>query len=465
MRNHYVPFSQGANVSGMTKFQVYMVLALASLERTRFSKGRQFAHHDFFAQAVRHLDSATGADDLECLQCLLLLCMYGRTEPQSVNMWYTIGLALRIAVGLDLHRADSIKRLDLFQAELSKRVFWCIYAMDRSMSMYLGRPLGIPDTEITLPFPQQLTDEQLEDTTSVVVPNDRPDVKDMSTFIHVIKLRRINAEIYGVFHSVTAKYLVGTELETERQSIHGQLNEWLITAPRYATSSSMFQSPEWFQIAYHHAILSLHRPSYARPEPSVEALQLCADSSISLISCYGSLYAKNKVSYSFVALHSIFMAAVTMLYSLRASPQVRQDLTKEVIETNINSCLNLLKGISNGRGIADKASRIISSLGKAVLSLVEYEFDRHQTISGTGKNQEVDTEFLSWFGLKSRAMTRPLAATFDPSNQQADWQIDGLNDPGVLNAFTDDNAWEELFNVGFGMDGTASMDFFPHTGF
>ena len=38
-----------------------------------------------------------------------------------------------------------------------------------------------------------------------------------------------------------------------------------------------------------------------------------------MISAYSSLFARNRIKYTFVAIHSIFMATVAMLYAIRAS--------------------------------------------------------------------------------------------------------------------------------------------------
>lgn len=467
MRERFEPFAQGMELSGIAKFQLYMVFAIAALEHGRLKGKRSYSHRDLFEIAVRELTSVLIAEDMDCIQSLMLLLMYGRTEPQSVNMWHTTGLALRTAIGMDLHRAESIRHMELKEAEMSKRVFWSIYAYDRSMSIYLGRPLGIQDADISLPLPFQLTDEDLETQTMTTLdPRTKASIGDMSTFLHLIKIRKLNADIYRTFHSVSTNYLDSSGLDSVRQDLYGQLNEWLITAPRYPMSSSMFQSPEWFQISYHLAVIALHRPSYAQPAPSIECLQVGADSSISLISCYGSLYAKNKVSYSFVALSAIFMATVTMLYSLRASPQVRKDLTRQVTETNINSSLSLLRGISNGREVAERAARVIQGLGSAVLSL--FDNDGHTT-PGLGNDvndkHRVDNEFLSWFGLKSRMMKS--SATQNADAAQVRW--DEMNASEVndtpLATLSVDMAWEDLFAQGFGMDSSSGMDFFPHPAF
>ncbi|GKT63416.1 pyrimidine pathway regulatory protein 1 [Colletotrichum tofieldiae] len=346
----------------------------------------------FFQTAAGSLAGVLAADDFDCIQSLLLLCIYGSNEPQSVNLWYAIGLALRLAIGMNLHRRETIASEQSLDTEMHKRLFWCVYTMDRSISMSLGLPLGIQDADITMPLPLPLSDEVLANPDRDSQLSFGPDVNDLSTFLHIIELRRINAEIYKSLHSAGDTNLAGTNIDVIRVQHHTRLSRWLVSAPRYLVPASMHQTPEWFQIAYHQAIMNLYRPSHASPVSTINALRHCADSSISLISCYGALYAKNKVTYTFVALTSLFMAGVTMLYSLRASAALRQELTRGVVESNIGSCTTLLHDISHGGAVVERSVEIIERLGRATLAFFE-------SVPGLADNQ-VDTEFMSWFGLK-----------------------------------------------------------------
>lgn len=445
--DHYAPLAQGRPAQDTSRFLIFMVFANAAHVRQAAKQGRSLSHVQFFTKAVQHLPDLMCAGDFEYIQGLLLLCMYGRCEPQSVDMWHTTGLALRAALGLNLHRQESLVHDHLITSEMTKRVFWSVYVMDRTMSIAMCRPLGIQDPEITIPFPFNLTDDDL--TSSVQPSPSRPvSVKDMSTFIHVIKLRRLGAEIYKDFHSPSEHTSILQDFELSRQCYEEQVKQWLSTSPHYLIAPSMFQSSEWFQIAYHFAILSINRPSHAIPIPSSLALRVCADSAISLISCYGALFAKNKLEYSFIALNSIFMAAVTLLYTLRASHILRHELTKDVTETNINSCLTLIRIISGGRQIGDRCLQIVQRLGTATLTI----FDRnHQT------SEEVDREFMAWFGLKSqRRSTNPGHHT--PLQPQDNYPSTDMTMTSLESVET---VWAEYFAPGLNLDGTINLDLFP----
>lgn len=399
IEDDFLPLTRGESGHALSSFRVNMVLAIASAE-TDSKDLPQHPHGAFFQAAIKDLTTVLSADDLDCIPCLLLLCLYGTNEPQSVNIWYTLGLALRIGLGMDLHREESSSTgQSLLSQEMARRNFWCTYTLDRSMSIAMGRPLGINDSDITVPLPQQLTDEQL--CSAEVVPNLFQDPKDMSTFLHVIKLRQINAAIYMSLHAASASTTSDYgNPDALREAHYADLNTWLVTAPRYGPTSGvpMLQTAEWFQIAYHFAVLSLYRPSRVFPVSNLSSLRLCADSAISLISCYNTLYAKNRISYTFVALNSLFMAAVTMLYSLRSSPVIRSELSKGIAEANIDMCQRLLRGVSHGRSVGERCAVVVGRLGEATMDV----FDREQSL-----NDDIDTEFMSWFGLKLQRIQNP----------------------------------------------------------
>jgi hypothetical protein len=211
--------------------------------------GNSNSHRQFFSAAAQDLDVLMQSDVLACLQCLLLLCMYGYNEPGSVNMWYTSGLALRLTIGL--HRKEAQFSLSLLQAEMKKRLFWSVFVVDCNMACNMGRPLGIHVSDITVPLPLQLADQQLESSLFQHYGGEHesmsmPTTKDTSTFIYIIKLRKINSAIYRTFHSPGNNLPEPEGLVAIRTLYFTDLDQWLMTPPRYPRAVYTFQSLEWF---------------------------------------------------------------------------------------------------------------------------------------------------------------------------------------------------------------------------
>ena len=88
---------------------------------------------------------------------------------------------------LGLHRESTYQKDDSGNADDKRRLFWTIYMMDHTASLFLGRASYIPDFDIDCRYPNLS-----EDLT--VRPWD-------SAFIYIVKLSEIQGEIYNQLYS------------------------------------------------------------------------------------------------------------------------------------------------------------------------------------------------------------------------------------------------------------------------
>lgn len=439
----YYPVMRGDDANHSSAVMTYLVFAIAAADLRRLDPDSPWSSSLYFRIAVeKYLNGLLVADDISCIQGLLLLSIYGLIEPQSVNVWYTTGMALRMATDLGMNRSIVPTDWSLLGSEMRKRVFWCVYVMERSVCFALGRPMSIRNVDIDVELPIALTDDELLSESQSILIQQRliPDPLDTSSFIHIIQLRQINVTIQETFFPVQKSTFPHSYFEDVRGQLRTQLDQWMATAPRYKLTVSTFQSMEWLEAAYHYALISFHRPTPACPQVSVESLQISADSSISIIGLIGSLCAKNKITYAFVSLYTLFSASITMLYTLQASSTIRQGTTKAVVQGNINSCMTLFEGLSQGRSSGQRCSNIVARLGQATLDL----FDKRSTHFGDVQNSvdplqnisETHPDLWSWFGLKYPAAP----ASFQDHTASHNVDLASLGDP--WNTFFD-----QIFDV------------------
>lgn len=408
VKQHYTNVTQlGNSASHVSIFLTFMVFALASID----TKAREFtlpdAHLDFFDKAMQHISGLIHSNSLETVQGLLLMTVFAVNERRRINSWHAIGLAVRTAIDLGLHRASTSSSSDLLMAEMQRRVFWSVYALDRNISISLGRPCSIGDADFDMPFPGCHSDDDLETICLGGTPIEgrSRNPKDLSAFLHIVELRQIQSRIQKTFYPVKLADAIDTDhLGQERQSLRLALEDWITRAPRYSRPTpATFQSQDWFQIAYSHGLLLLHRPSPACPMISFESLQICADSAIDLITSYASLYAKNKITYTWIALQSLFMASVTMLYTLWASPQIRKSTKKAVVQSNVRSCLTLFDAMEHHWPLSKKFYSIIDRLGQAAVGLFDPSNNEAPSPLSTDANRgahfrQIDAEYMGFFG-------------------------------------------------------------------
>lgn len=209
-----------------------MVLAIATAEKIGSETRDGASHRRYFQLAARDIGLDLAADDVNCIQCLLLFVMYGINEPQSVNLWYTIGLALRLAVGIDMHRQEVSLGPDLLETEMRKRLWWCVYVMDRSIFW-----LWVARWESTIPTSRhhyQKLSVMINSALDFQFPCHHPiapNLRDVLALIDTVKLRRLNASVYTTFHAAGrsgAEESLG--LDAVRQQHYVQLSDWLANA-------------------------------------------------------------------------------------------------------------------------------------------------------------------------------------------------------------------------------------------
>lgn len=472
MKKHYAKVTQlGDSSDAVSIFLTFMVFALGSIDTKAQELTLPDAHLDFFDVAMQHIPGLVHSNSLETVQGLLLMTVFAVNERRRINSWHAIGLAVRTAIDLGLHRASTSSSSDILTTEMQRRVFWSVYALDRNISVSLGRPCSIGDTDFDAPLPGCYSDDELETMClgATQLEGRLRNPRDLSAFLHIVELRQIQSRIQKNFYPVKTADIIGPHhLEQERQSVRLALDDWIARAPRYSKPTpATFQSPDWFQIAYSHGLLLLYRPSPACPAMSLDSLQICADSAISLISSYSSLYAKNKVTYTWIALQSLFMASVTMLYTLWVSPQIRKSTRKVVVQSNVRSCLALFNTMEHHWPLAKRFYGIIDRLGQAAVGLFDPSNNSHEAPSPLSADpdsaahfRQIDAEYMEWFGTRtspqlqvppgeplgaSSAAVGDLDAAMETVLSDPDLAVNCFN-PGDL--FPDSSDW---FREGFDM--------------
>lgn len=122
-----------------------------------------------------------------------------------------IGTAVRLALGLGLHRTLVDSHLTLSEVEERRNVFWVLYVLDRGVSLRVGRPPTICEEDIEVSEPTLGRTSQ---------PSQ---VKD--GFAQFVKLNRIKSEIYSKLYSVRS---LRGDCQAERLATLHHLDEKLI---------------------------------------------------------------------------------------------------------------------------------------------------------------------------------------------------------------------------------------------
>lgn len=119
--------------SAFDYWTVRMVLALSSIS---FSQHRGDTHYfdavGHVNAALEHAEEVLHPGFITSIQALVLLTEFAMMDPHHFDSWSLIGAASRAMVDIGLHQ-DPTKTHHLPKAklELRRRVYWCVYALDR----------------------------------------------------------------------------------------------------------------------------------------------------------------------------------------------------------------------------------------------------------------------------------------------------------------------------------------------
>lgn len=247
MKKHYANVTQlGDSADAVSIFLTFMVFALGSIDIEAQELTLPDAHLDFFDVATQQISGLIHSNSLETVQGLLLMTVFAVNERRRINSWHAIGLAVRTAIDLGLQRASTSSSSDILTMEMQRRVFWSVYALDRNVSISLGRPFSIGDADFDVPLPGYHSDDDLETMCLGATPLEGRlrNPRDMSAFLHIVELRQIQFRIQKNFYPVKTADVIGPHhLEQERQAVRLALDDWIMRARRYSKPTPRTKSP------------------------------------------------------------------------------------------------------------------------------------------------------------------------------------------------------------------------------
>ncbi|CAG7921123.1 unnamed protein product [Penicillium olsonii] len=149
--------------------QVLICLALGRCTtsvRVETSDGLQTSGWSLYCAAVESLgdifDPFEENQSLSRLQVLLLMVIYLIRIDANDRAQKVLSLAVVQAHHLGLHRESVLRNTSAFLSECSKRLWWCIYIIDKRLALDLGQPFLIQDQNIDTQLPNRYSEATLE---------------------------------------------------------------------------------------------------------------------------------------------------------------------------------------------------------------------------------------------------------------------------------------------------------------
>lgn len=340
--------------------------------------------------AMEHIDVAfASANRLEALQAMLVLCLFSIMRPTVPGVWYTLSMALRLCIDLGLHIETATNKVtDGFDLDMRRRLFWCTYMLDRQICVYLGRPFGIPEDSIRVPFFSELDD-------SLIVPQNNVDYSLMSSpggiksykyiSLAFARVRQIQAEIQRMMFEFTEVPRRFATFADWFQDVCSRLDEWMDSCPNTNLQTNCGFTTTFFALNYHQSRLLMYGVGPKNPSPSAYSLECVLEASKGIMTKYHSLHQIMSINYTWVAVHNLFIAGTCFLYAVYNSMVTGQQLiSREDYETVSKQCVVVLDSLIGRCNAAQVCHDTFELLSAAVFKMCFRGGSVHRKVSKDG---------------------------------------------------------------------------------
>lgn len=209
----------------------------------------------------------------------------------SIGNWVLIGVVIRIALRMGLHRDPSHwPNIRPLQAELRRRIWIALYQMDYFTSTQIGLPRIIKDSQCDTRPPAHLFDDDIGFEHDEIPPERT--LTDYSPLLHIIQrnsIIKVSAEIYDAAEVVPPTSATIAVLRAKLQKAIDDLPEWLKYKPletAIADSPVTILNRMFLDILIQKAIYLLHRHSFIKGsagEESTKSNDICIQSALEIL--------------------------------------------------------------------------------------------------------------------------------------------------------------------------------------
>lgn len=194
-----------------------------------------FVRFKYFVTS-RSLIDITDCRDLTSLQAIVFMIMFLQCSARLSTCYSYIGVALRSALRMGLHRSFA-GSFSPIEAEERKRTFWVIRKMDIYVGALLGLPQTLNDEDIDQDLPMEVDDEYITEHSIPTMPPGQISViaagNAQTSLMHI--LVKICRYIYPIKNSQWTgkggKTKAYTVSHAKIREIETDLQEWMERLP------------------------------------------------------------------------------------------------------------------------------------------------------------------------------------------------------------------------------------------
>ncbi|KAF7312879.1 Zn(2)-C6 fungal-type domain-containing protein [Mycena kentingensis (nom. inval.)] len=300
-----------------------------------------------------HMFGQAGLHDLQ-YYALAVQFLEGSSAPQCC--WTIIGIGLRLAQDLGVHRRSAYIEKPSVEREQFKRAFWVLVYQDRNVSSGMGRPCALHYDDFDIDLPVECDDEYWEHPTHpfqqpIGVPS------KIAFFNALIGLNHILSFALKILYSLGKVkdffHLTESWEEAVVAELDSALNGWRDKVPEHLRWDPSRADPVFFdqsaalQCGYYHLQILVHRPFIPmmrkKAPTALPSLAICtsaARSCANVVDVQRRRKGDVPVVFNFYA---VFTSGIVLLLNVWSGKRtgLAPDPTREI--ANVQKCMDVVK--------------------------------------------------------------------------------------------------------------------------
>ncbi|KAI9743524.1 MAG: hypothetical protein M1818_002838 [Claussenomyces sp. TS43310] len=335
-------------------------------------------------RVVELLSKAFDKSEITTVQALLIMASHSFTwcDERTTSFLYN-GLACSMIIDLGLHVDDptlqTMRVLSDEDLEIRRRTFWGAFVMDKTQSLYQGRPASLREAEINVPitfldeYEELAQFNELTYTDSASESPIRSPTYSISTLKEECKLSIIMDQILKSLYATNSTGRDPEVLFRESRSLHLDLEHWRRELPPYldihaSDSTGTTPLPHFLSLLalFNVLIILLHRPFVSdghlhstSPSIAFDSFGKCASAASQIgqiLRMYRQHFAMKRSPYIIS-----YAAYVSATIFVRIAAQRRPG---SEAHTSLRTCIDVLNEHQEQCLAPRRANRVIQSLMK-----------------------------------------------------------------------------------------------------
>lgn len=290
--------------------RMWMIFAISSCLHMTTGKYNGPPPDRYFATAIRHITKVSQLNNYQKIEILTLAVLYLiRTDRDSVCLYEIIKDSLKLCVEMGLNKAATYATLNAKERVIKMRLWWCVYLLERMITIAVGKPYSLPENEVDIDLPLfEFEPSKAKHPSNTIFINQS------------IKLRRIESRFVEKFN-IVGKH--GSATNDDSQTIHKdqlplvetffqELEIWRGNCEGFSNGIEN----ETLRLYYYRSVRLLIQPFLELMDPMDKLFRECQAAAGQICQLFKVFHEKTVFGHSTTAIHTVFVAGVTLVYCL-----------------------------------------------------------------------------------------------------------------------------------------------------